>query len=337
MLISLVCFAFKEIIGYKVIAFILLVTVSFVAMFYRIVPTLLSAVLSALIWNFFFIKPYFTFHIGNTEDQFMFFMYFVIALINAVLTFKIRQIERIANEKESKLKSIKLYNTLLDSLSHELKTPIAAIIGSTDALQSNAIMTNNQKEKLLEEISIATLRLNNQVENLLNMSRLESGVIVAKMDWVDVNEIVYEVIRSLQIKSYSQKIVVNANEIFPLFKLDYGLMEHVIYNLLNNAIIYTPQNSNITIDLSHNEDTLQIVILDEGNGFPDDEIAFVFEKFYRLKNSRPGGSGLGLSIVKGFIEAQNGTIALENSVEGGAKFVIQIKTEVSKFNPIENE
>lgn len=336
-LISLVCFAFKEIIGYKVIAFILLVTVSFVAMFYRIVPTLLSAVLSALIWNFFFIKPYFTFHIGNTEDQFMFFMYFVIALINAVLTFKIRQIERIANEKESKLKSIKLYNTLLDSLSHELKTPIAAIIGSTDALQSNAIMTNNQKEKLLEEISIATLRLNNQVENLLNMSRLESGVIVAKMDWVDVNEIVYEVIRSLQIKSYSQKIVVNANEIFPLFKLDYGLMEHVIYNLLNNAIIYTPQNSNITIDLSHNEDTLQIVILDEGNGFPDDEIAFVFEKFYRLKNSRPGGSGLGLSIVKGFIEAQNGTIALENSVEGGAKFVIQIKTEVSKFNPIENE
>ncbi len=336
-LISLVCFAFKEIIGYKVIAFILLVTVSFVAMFYRIVPTLLSAVLSALIWNFFFIKPYFTFHIGNTEDQFMFFMYFVIALINAVLTFKIRQIERIANEKESKLKSIKLYNTLLDSLSHELKTPIAAIIGSTDALQSNAIMTNNQKEKLLEEISIATLRLNNQVENLLNMSRLESGVIVAKMDWVDVNEIVYEVIRSLQIKSYSQKIVVNATEIFPLFKLDYGLMEHVIYNLLNNAIIYTPQNSNITFDLSHNGDTLQIVILDEGNGFPEDEISFVFEKFYRLKNSRPGGSGIGLSIVKGFVEAQNGTITLENRVEGGAKFVIQIKTEVSKFNPIENE
>lgn len=337
MLISLVCFAFKEIIGYKVIAFILLVTVSFVAMFYRIVPTLLAAVLSALIWNFFFIKPYFTFHIGNTEDQFMFFMYFVIALINAVLTFKIRQIERIANEKESKLKSIKLYNTLLDSLSHELKTPIATIIGSTDALQSNAIMTDNQKEKLLEEISIATLRLNNQVENLLNMSRLESGVIVPRMDWVDVNEIVYEVIRSLQIKSYSQKIEVNATEIFPLFKLDYGLMEHVIYNLLNNAIIYTPQNSNITIDLSQNEDTLQIVILDEGNGFPEDEISFVFEKFYRLKNSRPGGSGIGLSIVKGFVEAQNGTITLENRVEGGAKFVIQIKTEVSKFNPIENE
>ena len=336
-LISLACFAFKEIIGYKVIAFILLVTVSFVAMFYRIVPTLLAAVLSALIWNFFFIKPYYTFHIGNTEDKFMFFMYFVIALINAVLTFKIRQIERIANEKESKLQSIKLYNTLLDSLSHELKTPIAAIIGSTDALQSNAIMSENQKEKLLEEISIASLRLNNQVENLLNMSRLESGVIVAKMDWVDVNEIVYEVIRALKIKSYSQKIIVTAPENLPLFKLDYGLTEHVIYNLLNNAIIYTPEKSTITINLSYAEDTLQIIILDEGNGFPEDEIAFVFDKFYRLKNSRPGGSGLGLSIVKGFVEAQNGTVTLENRVEGGAKFIIKIKTEVSKFNPTENE
>lgn len=336
-LVSLICFAFKDIIGYKVIAFILLVTVSFVAMFYRIIPTLLAAVLSALIWNFFFIKPYFTFHIGNTEDQFMFFMYFVIALINAVLTFKIRQIERIANEKESKLKSIKLYNTLLDSLSHELKTPISAIIGSTDALQSNTSMTENQKEKLLEEISIATLRLNNQVENLLNMSRLESGVIVAKMDWVDVNEIVYVVIRSLQIKSYSQKIVVNSSDNLPLFKLDYGLTEHAIYNLLNNAIIYTPQKSTITINLSNTEDALQIEILDEGNGFPEDEIEFVFDKFYRLKNSRPGGSGLGLSIVKGFVEAQNGTVTLENREEGGAKFVIKIKTEVSKFNPTENE
>lgn len=336
-LVSLACFAFKDIIGYKVIAFILLVTVSFVAMFYRIVPTLLAAVLSALIWNFFFIKPYYTFHIGNTEDKFMFFMYFVIALINAVLTFKIRQIERIANEKESKLKSIKLYNTLLDSLSHELKTPIAAIIGSTDALQSNAIMTENQKEKLLEEISIASLRLNNQVENLLNMSRLESGVIVAKMDWVDVNEIVYEIIRALKTKSYSQKIIVTSIENLPLFKLDYGLTEHVIYNLLNNAVIYTPEKSDIKIHLSNLENTLQIEILDEGNGFPEDEIGFVFDKFYRLKNSRPGGSGLGLSIVKGFVEAQNGTVTLENRVEGGAKFIIKIKTEVSKFNPTENE
>lgn len=337
LLVSFACFVFQELIGYKVIAFVLLVTVSFVAMFFRIVPTVIAAVLSALIWNFFFIKPYFTFHIENAEDTFMFIMYFIIALINAVLTFKIRQIERIAHEKESKLKSIKLYNTLLDSLSHELKTPIATIIGSTDALQSNTVMSQNQKEKLLEEISIASLRLNNQVENLLNMSRLESGVIIPKKDWLDINEIVYEVIRTLKTKSYSQKIIVISSENLPLFKLDYGLTEHIIYNLLNNAIIYTPEKSTITVDLSLVDDILQIIILDEGKGFPEDEIALVFDKFYRLKNTRSGGSGLGLSIVKGFVEAQQGTIVLENRVEGGAKFTIKMKTEMSKFNSIENE
>lgn len=337
LLVSFACFVFQELIGYKVIAFVLLVTVSFVAMFYRIVPTVIASVLSALIWNFFFIKPYFTFHIENAEDTFMFIMYFIIALINAVLTFKIRQIERIAHEKESKLKSIKLYNTLLDSLSHELKTPIATIIGSTDALQSNTVMSQNQKEKLLEEISIASLRLNNQVENLLNMSRLESGVIIPKKDWLDINEIVYEVIRTLKTKSYSQKIIVISSENLPLFKLDYGLTEHIIYNLLNNAIIYTPEKSTITVDLSLVDDILQIIILDEGKGFPEDEIALVFDKFYRLKNTHSGGSGLGLSIVKGFVEAQQGTIVLENRVEGGAKFTIKMKTEMSKFNSIENE
>ena len=333
----MICFIFKEIIGYKVIAFILLVSVSFVAMFFKILPTLITAVLSALIWNFFFIKPYFTFHIGNTEDKFMFVMYFVIALINAVLTFKIRQIERIANEKESKLQSIKLYNTLLDSLSHELKTPIATIIGSTDTLQNSKTINENQKEKLIDEISIASLRLNNQVENLLNMSRLESGVVVAKMDWVDVNEIIYEVIRALKIKSFTQKIIVETAENLPLFKLDYGLTEQVIYNLLNNAIIYTPQNSIISIESTYLENTLKIEISDNGNGFPVNEIDLVFDKFYRLKNSKPGGSGLGLSIVKGFVEAQNGTIFLENKPDGGAKFILKFKTEISTFNVTDDE
>lgn len=336
-IISFICYLFRDIVGYKVVAFILLVSVSFLAMFYRIIPTLIAAILSALIWNFFFIKPYFTFHIENTEDTLMFFMYFVIALINAVLTFKIRQIERIASEKDTKLQSVKLYNTLLDSLSHELKTPIAAIIGSTDALQNSKSITEIQKEKLIEQISIASLRLNNQVENLLNMSRLESGVIVPKLDWVDITEIVYETIRNLKIKSFTQNIIVNSPENLPLFKLDYGLMEQVFHNLLNNAILYTPLKSNIIINITHKINSLHIEILDEGNGFPEDEKAFVFEKFYRLKNSKPGGSGLGLSIVKGFLEAQNGNITLKNRKEGGSKFEIIIETETSTFNNLENE
>jgi len=336
--VALICFFFKDFLGYKAVAFILFITVSFIAMFYKIVPTLLASVFSALIWNFFFIKPYYTFHIDNTEDTLMFFMYFIIALINAVLTYKIRQFERKANENSAKLKSIKLYNTVLDSLSHELKTPISTIIGATDALQNNdGNISENQKAKLINEISIAGIRLNNQVENLLNMSRIESGIIVPKKDWVDVNEMIYETIKELNYKKFTQKTSISVSDNFPLFKLDFGLTKQAIYNILNNAIIYTPDDSTIYIHLSKEENKLKIEILDEGNGFPKDEIDLVFDKFYRLKNSKSGGSGLGLSIVKGFIEAQNGTISLENNLEKGAKFTILIATEFSNLNTLENE
>ncbi|NHN26801.1 DUF4118 domain-containing protein [Flavobacterium jejuense] len=336
-LVSLLSYIFKEIIGYKVVAFILLVTVSLLAMFLRILPTLLAAVLSAIIWNFFFIEPFLTFHIENTEDVFMFIMYFVIAMINAVLTFKIRQIEKIANEKDTKLKSIKLYNTLLDSLSHEFKTPISAIIGSTDALQTNKTLSETQKEKLIEEVATAVFRLNNQVENLLNMSRLESGIITPKMDWVDIKEIVFKAVRDLKNKGYSQVIKVDSSENIPLFKLDFGLTEQIIYNLLNNATLYTPENSTILVHLFNKENSLFIEIIDEGKGFPNDEITLIFDKFYRLKSSKSGGSGLGLSIVKGFLEAQNGKITVSNRDEGGAKFTIEIETEITTFNSIGNE
>jgi two-component system sensor histidine kinase KdpD len=173
--VASLCYLSSNLIDYKVVALVLMVTVSLTAMFFDIMPVLVSALLSALIWNFFFISPKFTFHIDNAEDVLLFFMYFIIALVNAVLTFKIRAIEKIASKKEEKENSLKLYKTLLNSLSHELRTPIATIIGATDNLQTeNTNLSENNKAELIAAISKATLRLNTQVENLLNMSRLES-------------------------------------------------------------------------------------------------------------------------------------------------------------------
>ena len=117
-IISGICFLFSSYIGAEVAAFILLVTLSIIAMFFDIMPVLLSAVLSALIWDYFFLIPRFNFRIGNTEDKIMLSMYFIIAIINAMLTFKIREIEKIARQKEEKENALKLYNTLLDSLAH---------------------------------------------------------------------------------------------------------------------------------------------------------------------------------------------------------------------------
>jgi two-component system, OmpR family, sensor histidine kinase KdpD len=320
----------------------LFVTVSIIAMFLDIFPVLLSALLSALIWDFFFIPPHFTLHTGSTEDTIMLLMYFVIASVNAVLTFKIRQIAKIAREEEQKASAVKLYNIFFNSLSHELRTPISTIIGAADNLlnDKNKISETNKKE-LVYEISQASLRLNKQVENLLNMSRLESGIIQSKKDWCDVHELVHSVINQLDdvLKNHQVHTRFAAN--LPLFKLDFGLMQQVLNNLISNAAIYTPDGTVILIESGIKKDNSgEIFILkieDNGKGFPEKETERVFEKFYRLKNSKTGGTGLGLSIVKGFIEAQGGKIMLSNVVTGGARFIIEIPSETSYLNNQKNE
>lgn len=335
---SALCYLLSDYIGYRVVALVLLVTVSFLAMFFRIVPVLLAALLSALIWNFFFIPPKFTFHIGNTEDVLMFLMYFVIASVNAVLTHKIRKMEKEAQKEEENARTLKLYNTLLNSLSHELRTPISAIIGAADNLQSNKDkLTDANRTELVSEISSASIRLNEQVENLLNMSRLESGFIRPKMDWVDITELIYTVVRRVEQNKITQHISININPDIPLFKLDKGMTEQIIYNLVNNATLYTPPGSTIEIIAACHVDVLEIIIEDNGRGFPSDEIAKVFDKFYRLKNSKAGGTGLGLSIVKGFVEAQKGRIILENVSTGGARFTVTIPAETTYLKNLKNE
>jgi two-component system sensor histidine kinase KdpD len=316
----------------------MLVTLSVLALFFDIWPILFSAFLSALVWNFFFIPPKFTFHVHTGEDLFLFIMYFVIAMVHAVLTFKIRQVQKEAGKKEEKANTLKLYSTLLNSLSHELRTPISTIIGASDNLLMNAgKLTEENKSSLVSEISLAALRLNQQVENLLNMSRLESGFVRPKKDWCDVNELIYASIRNIEDHPDDHVINVRVKESLPLFKLDAGLMEQVLYNLIHNAVLYTPARSEIIVTADCLDSTCIIMVEDNGQGFPRKEREKVFEKFYRLKYSKTGGTGLGLSIAKGFTEAHSGTIVLESSSSGGAKFIIQIPTETSYLNNIKNE
>ena len=332
-MVSGFCYLLPTLIGYRVIALILLLNVSFIAMFFDMKPVLTAAVLSALVWNFFFIPPKFTFAIRSAEDALMFMMYFVVALVNAVLTTKIRQIEKDASQKEEKENTIKLYDTLLNSLSHELRTPISTIIGASDNLQTMADkLSELDKYELVSEISKASLQLNRQVGNLLNMSRLESGFIKPKNDWFDASELVYDVINQLKDNLKDKPLHLAIKENLPLFKLDYGLVFQVLHNLVHNAITYLPKYAVITVRAFCREDKLVLIVEDTGNGFPDDEIKKVFDKFYRLKNSATGGTGLGLSIVKGFVEAMKGSIRLEHLQDGGAVFTVEIPSELSYVN-----
>jgi len=334
---SLACYLAIPIIGYKTAALILLVNVSILAMFFDILPVLIASILSALTWNYFFIPPVHTFHIDNTEDLLMFLMYFFVASVNAVLTFKIRKEEVKARDKEEKEKTIALYNTLLNSLSHELRTPISAIIGSVDALKENRDKISvKHQEELLDQISIAGLRLNSHVENLLNMSRLETGILKLKLDWCDINELVHSVIRKIPIP-YDQEISFEPNEQLPYFKLDRVIIEQVLLNLLTNAVGYSSPNSLIQTFVQLKDSSCMIEIKDNGVELPLFDLNRLFEKFYRGTQTSKGGLGIGLSIVKGFVEAHNGQVFVEPNQPKGLVFTIIIPAELSYLNNLKNE
>lgn len=335
---AVLCFLSVDIIGYRAVALILILVVSINAILFDILPVMLSAILSALIWNFFFIPPTFTLHIGTAEDGLMFLMYFVIASINAVLTYKIREVERKERDEVEKEKAIQLYNTLLNSLSHELRTPISTIIGAIDTIKEGQTkLSDHNRNELYSEIEIAGFRLNRQVHNLLSMSRLEAGFIRPKIDWCDLNELVFSAIKDNENDAQHHKIVFIPNENLPLVKIDNGLTEQILYNLIRNAVQHTPRHTIISVELGNNESHCLISVFDNGKGFPETEMDFVFDKFYRLNNTSTGGTGLGLSIVKGFTEAMNGNIQLENPAQGGAKFTIELPCEFSHNQNLENE
>ncbi len=472
-LLSVGCYLVKDYAGYQVVSFGLLILVSILALFYGTGPILLAATLSAFIWDYFFIPPQFTLHIERPEDMLMLFMFFIIALLNGILTSRVRHQEkkiRIREERthalyqltrdltmisgidevskiaikyiqkyfnldcaivlknesnqldnqlshETKIKfsenelsiaswvykhsakagkhtdtlpssdytfypltgnndnmgviavehgtvftqgeeqfweaflsqisnkyereflrnaakkayvlneSDKLYKTLFNSISHELRIPVATIIGASDTLLMQSY-PEETKVKLYSEINTASIRLNQLIENLLNMSRLESGRITPRLDWCDVHDLANKVVDNLKQELLPFKLFIVIPASMPLIQIDFGLIEQVLHNLVLNATQNAPAGTSIRLKFFHDNGFLTIQVMDRGAGFPNDDLLLVFNKFYRGKEAKTGGTGLGLSIVKGFIEAHQGTVIAENRQNGGAIFTIKIPVKV---------
>lgn len=323
--------------GYLIVAFILLSEVSFMAIFFGIGPILMASTISSIVWNFFFIPPHFALHIDRTEDRIIFVSFFFVALINGVLTNRIRRQEKVTRLREEQAlllaESDKLYKTLFTLISHEFRIPIATIMGASDTLLTSNT-SENDKTDLFREILKASARLNHLIENLLNMSRLETGKISMNLDWCDVNDLLNRVTGTLsqQLEQFRLQSSVPAD--LPLVKLDFVLMEQVIYNLILNAIQHAPAGSVIHFSADYSDDHLIIKISDSGRGFTQEQLEKLFTKFYRVDSTRAGGLGLGLSIVKGLVEVHKGTISAGNSPGGGAIFTILIPTEIPDIEKI---
>jgi two-component system sensor histidine kinase KdpD len=223
--------------------------------------------------------------------------------------------------------SEKLYKTLFDSISHELKTPLTTILGATSSLKDEKIKQNTTAlSKLLEEITIAAERLTRLVENLLDITRLESGNLKPKLEWNSISDLISSAIERIQKETTEHKIIFEEAGESEIFQFDFTLLEQAIVNILLNCINYTPPGSSINISVSKIDKSIVITISDNGSGFAEDAIPNLFRKFYRVPGTKSGGTGLGLSIARGFIEAHKGTITAQNKKEGGAEFIIFLPT-----------
>jgi two-component system sensor histidine kinase KdpD len=234
--------------------------------------------------------------------------------------------------------SERLYQTLFNSISHELRTPIAAIMGASENLLNKYISDKSTAEfEYTKEIHVAAERLNRLVENLLDMTRLESELIQPKLDWCDVHDLINVTIRGLEQELSHHTITVNVAETVPLIKADFGLLEQALTNLIHNATQHTPAGTSILVDAWIDNDECVITIADDGPGLPEEDLKKVFEKFYRVRGARTGGTGLGLTITKGFIEAHHGTIFAKNRPEGGTEFTIRIPASAGVNLKVEGE
>jgi two-component system sensor histidine kinase KdpD len=221
--------------------------------------------------------------------------------------------------------SEKLYKTLFDSVSHELKTPITTILGAVSSFKDDKIINNRTVfYRLINETSIAAERLKRLVENLLDITRLESGTLKLKKNWHSISDLISSTINRIRIEYVDHKINYQIGTSVILGKFDYPLVEQALVNIIHNSIEYTPSNSQIDMIAESKDDKIIITISDNGSGFPDNELKNIFKKFYRLPGTKAGGTGLGLSIAKGFIEAHGGTITAGNKKTGGAEIIISL-------------
>jgi two-component system sensor histidine kinase KdpD len=243
---------------------------------------------------------------------------------------------QVAHRAELGEEAERLHKTLLDCVSHELKTPIAAISAASENLLGNTPPASLQHE-LAHEIQHGAQRLHRVVNHLLDMTRIETGVLKLKREWCEVRDLLQGAVEAEQsaLAGREVKVTVAGEGTMPLVSVDFSLLEQALAKLLANAASYSPRDAPIELAARLDGSTLVISVSDRGHGLPAGDEERIFQKFHRAGNTRTGGLGLGLSIARGFVEAHGGAITAENRPEGGACFSIAVPVQTTTARPVE--
>jgi len=222
----------------------------------------------------------------------------------------------------------RLRSALLTSISHDLRTPLASILGSATSLSSYGPMLDEPaRHELATTIQEEAERLNRFIANLLDMTRLESGAIRPRTGAVDLSEVVGSALERVGRILAGHRVEVDLAADLPMIDIDAVLFEQALFNLLDNAGKYAPAGSLITVRARREGTRVRIEVMDEGDGIPPEDVERIFDKFYRVhaQDRQRAGTGLGLAICRGFVEAMGGTITAGNRRDGrGAVFTLTL-------------
>ncbi len=228
-------------------------------------------------------------------------------------------------DAEVRIETERLRNSLLSSVSHDLKTPLATITGAVSTiLEDGGRLDAQTRQELLESVRDEAERLNRLVQNLLEMTRLESGALKLRKEWHPLEEVIGAALSRLGQRLAGRRVRTRVPEDLPLVAIDDVLIEQVLINLLDNALKYTPTTSPIDIVATAMDGTVTVEVADRGPGLPPGEEDKVFEKFYRAGPAGERGAGLGLAICQGIVRAHGGRIWAQNLPEGGVAFLFTL-------------
>jgi two-component system sensor histidine kinase KdpD len=220
----------------------------------------------------------------------------------------------------------KLQAALLNAISHDLRTPLVSVIGTLSSLQEEGMgLDDNAKKNLIQVAREEADRLNHLITNLLDESRIEAGAIVLSKQPSEVQDLVGAALEQLGSRASARSIKIDIPADIPFILVDFGLIVQTLYNILDNAMKYSPTDAPIEIKARQLNREIHIEITDHGIGVPEQDLANIFDKFYRIKRpDNVAGTGLGLSISKGIVEAHGGSIKAEKGTDGGTVIRIEL-------------
>jgi two-component system sensor histidine kinase KdpD len=292
-------------------------------------PSLFTAALTALSFDFFFIPPVFRFDPGDLKGAVTLTVMTVVAGVISALGERSRRQQAAARARDLQIETERLRSSLLSAVSHDLRTPLAAIFGAgTELLRDGARLDQPSRQELVSAIVEESERLNQLVTNLLDVARLDGGAIEVKKRPEALEEVVETALGRVRGRLGTRVVRTHIPVEVPLIPMDSVLLEQVFVNLLENAIRYTPEASPVEIEARALGGEVLVEVRDEGPGVSENERERLFERFVRgAGRQNDGGVGLGLTICRAIVDAHGGSIEIANREARGA--VVRLRLPLS--------